>query len=93
MSAIDRVMRAYASKHSLSPNQAAFVRAELSKFIDELMGGSGRVPTMPPDASSGEIRGGAVPVGSQGRPEFGIGDVRIRPDASSFQKICPASDR
>ena len=85
MSAIDRVMRAYASKHALSPNQAAFVRAELSKCIDELMGGSRRVPTMLPDASSGEIRGGAVPVGSQGRPAFGICDVRVGPDPNNLK--------
>jgi hypothetical protein len=38
MSIVDRVMRAYVSKHDLSPAQATFVRAELSKFIDELMG-------------------------------------------------------
>lgn len=37
MSAIDRIMRAYASKHELNPEQAALVRSELSGFIDELM--------------------------------------------------------
>ena len=43
MSAIDRVMRAYASKHDLNPEQTAIVRSELSRFIEELMSGK-RVP-------------------------------------------------
>lgn len=41
MSAIERVMKAYTSKHHLNPEQAALVRSELSSFIDELMSGSG----------------------------------------------------
>ena len=36
MAAIDRVMRAYASKHELSPAQAAFVRQALAEFIEQL---------------------------------------------------------
>jgi hypothetical protein len=40
MAVVDRVMRAYASKHDLNPSQAAFVRNELSKIINELMAGS-----------------------------------------------------
>jgi hypothetical protein len=40
MAAIDRVMRAYASKHVLEPSKAALVRVELAKFIDELLTGS-----------------------------------------------------
>jgi len=42
MSAIERVMKAYASKHDLSPKQAALVRAELSAFIGELRSGIGQ---------------------------------------------------
>ena len=56
ISAIDRVMRAYASKHALNPHQAAFVRAELSKIIDELMEDRKCAPTMHPDAASGKIQ-------------------------------------
>jgi hypothetical protein len=48
MSAIDRVMRAYASKHILKPGQAALVREELAKFIDELMTGSRPAPVVLP---------------------------------------------
>ena len=46
MSAINRVMRAYASKHVLEPSKAALVRVELAKFIDELLTGSRRAETM-----------------------------------------------
>jgi hypothetical protein len=53
MPIIDRVMRAYASKHTLTSNQAAFVRGELSKFIDELMAGTRRTPMMFPETSAG----------------------------------------
>ena len=37
MSAIERIMRAYASKHELNLEQAALVRLELSDFISKLM--------------------------------------------------------
>jgi hypothetical protein len=37
MKAIECVMRAYLSTRELSEDQAALARAELSKFIDELM--------------------------------------------------------
>ncbi len=37
MSAIERVMKAYTSKHDLNPEQTALVRSELSSFISELM--------------------------------------------------------
>jgi hypothetical protein len=49
MSAIERVMKAYASKYDLNSEQAARVRAELSHFVDELMSGKRREPTMLPD--------------------------------------------
>ena len=39
MGAVDRVMRAYEQKHKLSEEQARIVRAEVSRFIDELLGG------------------------------------------------------
>jgi hypothetical protein len=51
MSAIDRVMRAYASKRDLNPSQAALVRDELSKFIEELMAGPRRPPMMFPETN------------------------------------------
>lgn len=38
MSVLERIMQAYASKHALSPHQAALVRLELSSFITELAG-------------------------------------------------------
>ena len=38
MGAVDRVMRAYEQKHKLTEEQARFIRAEVSKFIDELLG-------------------------------------------------------
>jgi len=37
MSVVERVMKAYASKYDLTPEQAAQVRLELSNFINELM--------------------------------------------------------
>ena len=46
MSAIDRIMRAYSSKHSLNQVQSVLVRTELSAFITELM--SGKRPEFPP---------------------------------------------
>jgi hypothetical protein len=51
MSTIDRVMRAYESRYGIDPGRAAFVRAELSKFIDELLTFPGRTPTMFPDVA------------------------------------------
>jgi hypothetical protein len=51
MKAIDRVMRAYLSSRKLTEDEAARVRAELSKFIDELM--SGRTTQVPPTSSDG----------------------------------------
>jgi len=42
VSTLDRVMKAYASKHDLNLEQAALVRAELSKFINELKSGGHR---------------------------------------------------
>ena len=36
MAAIDRVIRAYASKYEVSPAQAAFVRKALAEFIEHL---------------------------------------------------------
>ena len=74
MSAIDRVMRAYASKHDLKPTQAALVRDELAKFIDELMTGSRRAPMMFPETVRGSDNGSA----QQRMPEavVGIGEGR-----------------
>lgn len=40
MSAIDRIMRAYSRKHSLTDEQTLRVRSELSAFIEQLMLGS-----------------------------------------------------
>ena len=37
MKTVDRVMRAYLTTRKLTDEQAAFVRAEIAKFIDELM--------------------------------------------------------
>jgi hypothetical protein len=34
--AVDRVMRAYELKHKVTREQAKVIRAEVSKFIDEL---------------------------------------------------------
>ena len=45
MKAIDRVMHAYLSTHKLTDDEAARVRAELTKFIDDLM--SGKVAPAP----------------------------------------------
>ncbi len=42
MSVIERIMKAYASKHELNPEQATLVRVELSRFIDELTSGQRR---------------------------------------------------
>jgi hypothetical protein len=39
MNAIDRIMRAYLSTRSLTEDEASRVKAELAKFIDELMTG------------------------------------------------------
>jgi len=68
MSAIDRVMRAYASKHDLKPSQAALVRDELAKFIDELMTGSRRAPMMP-ETVRGSYTGAAPQRMPEGAPD------------------------
>lgn len=39
MSAIDRIMRAYSSKHPLNQVQSALIREELSAFIGDLLSG------------------------------------------------------
>jgi hypothetical protein len=59
MKAIDRVMRAYLNTRKLTEDEALRVRAELSKFIDELMSGklmsgktmSGKTMRAPPTSS------------------------------------------
>ena len=51
--AIDRVMTAYSSKHDITPSQAAFVRDQISKFIDELMTEPWRAPMMFPETETG----------------------------------------
>jgi hypothetical protein len=53
MSAVERVMKAYSSKHDLNAEQAVLVRAEISRFIGQLMSGKRREPTMLPEPSSG----------------------------------------
>lgn len=57
MKAIDRVMRAYQSKRNLTADEASRLRAELSKFIDELMTGA---PADPPPNSK-EPQHGVAP--------------------------------
>jgi hypothetical protein len=37
MKTVDRVMQAYKRKHKLTEDQAKVIRAELSKFIDDLL--------------------------------------------------------
>jgi hypothetical protein len=49
MKAIDRVMRAYLNTRKLTDDEALRVRAELSKFIDELM--AGKTTRAPPPLS------------------------------------------
>jgi hypothetical protein len=39
MKTVDRVLRAYERKHKLTEDQARVIRAELSKFIEELLAG------------------------------------------------------
>jgi hypothetical protein len=39
MNSVDRIMRAYLSTRSLTEDEASRVKAELAKFIDELMTG------------------------------------------------------
>ena len=48
MGAVDRVMRAYEQKHKLSQEQARIVRAEVSRFIDELLSGE-KLPSGQPE--------------------------------------------
>jgi hypothetical protein len=68
MSALSRVMKAYSSKHQLSSAQAAFVRDELSKFIEELMSKHCREPSMLPETNldakphTSQQRDGTTPV-------------------------------
>jgi hypothetical protein len=57
MSAVDRVMRAYASKHDLTERQAAFVREEISRFIDELTASHRRPPMMFPETNDARAEG------------------------------------
>ena len=52
MSAIERIMKAYASKHALNPEQAVLVRAEISRFIDELMSGKPQASSVTPDMNA-----------------------------------------
>jgi hypothetical protein len=51
MKPIDRVMNAYLKTRKLTEDEAARVKAELSRFIDELMFGKG---SREPPASSGQ---------------------------------------
>jgi hypothetical protein len=81
ISAIDRVMRAYASKYELNSSQAVFVRSELSKFIDELMVSSRRAPMMFPETIPGAAPRARQPMTAESAGN-GIGNVRVvtRPD-------------
>jgi hypothetical protein len=55
VSAIERVMKAYTSKHDLNAEQAVRVRLELANFIDELMSMARREPTMFPEKGCGTL--------------------------------------
>jgi hypothetical protein len=49
MNTVNRVMRAYQRKHQITEDQAKIIRAEVSKFVDELLASkklqfSGRQP-------------------------------------------------
>jgi hypothetical protein len=50
MSIIDRVMRAYSRKHTLTDAQTSRVRSELSAFIEQLM--LGKLETLERPAGS-----------------------------------------
>ena len=69
MSAIERVMRAYASKHELNDSQAAFVREELAKIIDEIKTAPRSAPVMFPEA-----RDAVHPGNAQQRAPESVGD-------------------
>ena len=58
MKAIDRVMRAYQRTRKLTDEDASLVRAELSKFIDELMLGKKSTIAEPKNERSRPIKGG-----------------------------------
>jgi hypothetical protein len=58
MAAIDRVMRAYASKYELNPTQAAFVRKELSEFIEQLKTRPWRDPPVAVQTATADGQGG-----------------------------------
>jgi hypothetical protein len=51
MSALGRIMRAYAKKHPLTPDQAVIVRRELSLIIDDLLTRPRRAPMMLPESA------------------------------------------
>jgi hypothetical protein len=51
--AVDRVMRAYELKHKLTEEQAKPIRAEVSKFIDELLA-NGQLQFNWPERGGGE---------------------------------------
>jgi len=53
MNAIDRVMRAYSLKHTLTAEQTLRVRAELSAFIEDLVLGKLATPEPPIGSSLG----------------------------------------
>ena len=54
METLDRVMRAYEQKRKLTEEQARFIRAEVSKFIDELLGSKQLPPYWPKRAGRDE---------------------------------------
>jgi hypothetical protein len=60
MPALERIMRAYAKKYPLNPDQALIVRRELSRIIDELLKRPRRAPIMLPEGAD-DVRRGSAP--------------------------------
>jgi hypothetical protein len=62
MSALERVMRAYARKHPLTLDQSVLVRRELSQIIDELRRAPMMLPESANDAGRRSVSGNAPDV-------------------------------
>ena len=78
MKAIDRIMRAYLSTRNLTDDEVSRVKAELVKFIDELMIGAARARE---NAELGQTGGLSMarhdempPIPAANRSSKGIGD-------------------
>jgi hypothetical protein len=52
MSALDRVMRAYALKYPINSDQAVIVRRELARIIEDLLKPPRRAPVMLPESAN-----------------------------------------